>query len=198
MEEAMNKRETAWRLRRHTAFIAAMLIAAILLTLTIYYISDSRPDPNALTVGLEDGIIVSISESRIAQVISQGADIEKIRVIKPSLYSVVQPDPQTNKYALFEQLLISQSCDLMLGTASTARQLSALGLIMPIPEAGFEFDGEYLAGCVELGYVDFTGQGDYLYHGQNDTVCAYVLANSNNKEEAAAALGYIKERFSSQ
>ena len=48
-----------------------MLIAAILLTLTIYYISDSRPDPNALTVGLEDGIIVSISESRIAQVISQ-------------------------------------------------------------------------------------------------------------------------------
>ena len=190
MEEAMNKRETAWRLRRHTAFIAVMLIAAILLTLTIFYISDSRPDPNALTVGLEDGIIVSISESRIAQVISQGADIEKIRVIKP--------DSQTNKYALFEQLLISQSCDLMLGTASTARQLSALGLIMPIPEAGFEFDGEYLAGCVELGYVDFTGQGDYLYHGQNDTVCAYVLANSNNKEEAAAALGYIKERFSSQ
>lgn len=112
----MNKRETAWRLRRHTAFIAVMLIAAILLTLTIYYISDSRPDPNALTVGLEDGIIVSISESRVAQVISQGADIEKIRVIKPSLYSVVQPDSQTNKYALFEQLLISQSCDLMLGT----------------------------------------------------------------------------------
>ena len=110
----MNKRETAWRLRRHTAFIAVMLIAAILLTLTIFYISDSRPDPNALTVGLEDGIIVSISESRIAQVISQGADIEKIRVIKPSLYSVVQPDSQTNKYALFEQLLISQSCDLML------------------------------------------------------------------------------------
>ena len=129
----MNKRETAWRLRRHTAFIAVMLIAAILLTLTIYYISDSRPDPNALTVGLEDGIIVSISESRVAQVISQGADIEKIRVIKPSLYSVVQPDSQTNKYALFEQLLISQSCDLMLGTASTASAVMVAAWAETVP-----------------------------------------------------------------
>ena len=164
----MNKKEAAWRLRRHTALLAVLLAAMLVLTLAIYFLEQSRPDPDALTVGLEDSVIISISEKRVAQTLAQGAEQDNIKIIKPSLYSVVQPDPQTSKYALFEQMLIAQS---------------------------FEFEGEYLAGCVELGYVDFTGSGDYLYHDEKDSVCAYILSRSNNRQAALDALEYMDRRF---
>lgn len=194
----MNKKEAAWRLRRHGALIAVLLAVVIILTLAVYYTKNRRPDPNALTVGIEDGIIVTISESRVADTIIQGTNQDNVRIIKPSLYSVVQLDSQTNKYVLFEEMLISQSCDLMIGTASTAKELIHLGLILPVDGIGFEFDGEYLAGCVELGYVDFTGQGDYLFPQENDTVCAYVLINANNQDAALKALNYINRRLGAQ
>lgn len=194
----MNKKEAVWRLRRHSALIAILLAAVIIFTMTLYYIRNSRPDPDALTVGLEDTIIVTISESRVANTILQATDTKKIRVIKPSLYSVVLPDSQTNLYALFEEMLISQSCDLMIGTASTASKLCDLGLVLPVEGVGFEFDGKYLVGCVELGYVDFTGQGDYLFPQENDTVCAYVLTDANNRDDALNALYYINQRFEIQ
>ena len=155
----MNKKEAAWRLRRHTALLAVLLAAMLVLTLAIYFLEQSRPDPDALTVGLEDSVIISISEKRVAQTLAQGAEQDNIKIIKPSLYSVVQPDPQTSKYALFEQMLIAQSCDVVIGTAKTAKELFRLGLILPVENIGFEFEGEYLAGCVELGYVDLQGAG---------------------------------------
>ena len=171
--------------------MAAMLV----LTLAIYFLEQSRPDPDALTVGLEDSVIISISEKRVAQTLAQGAEQDNIKIIKPSLYSVVQPDPQTSKYALFEQMLIAQSCDVVIGTAKTAKELFRLGLILPVENIGFEFEGEYLAGCVELGYVDFTGSGDYLYHDEKDSVCAYILSRSNNRQAALDALEYMDRRF---
>lgn len=191
----MNKKEAAWRLRGHTALLAVLLAAMLVLTLAIYFLEQSRPDPDALTVGLEDSVIISISEKRVAQTLAQGAEQDNIKIIKPSLYSVVQPDPQTSKYALFEQMLIAQSCDVVIGTAKTAKELFRLGLILPVENIGFEFEGEYLAGCVELGYVDFTGSGDYLYHDEKDSVCAYILSRSNNRQAALDALEYMDRRF---
>ena len=188
----MNKKEAAWRLRRHTALLAVLLAAMLVLTLAIYFLEQSRPDPDALTVGLEDSVII---EKRVAQTLAQGAEQDNIKIIKPSLYSVVQPDPQTSKYALFEQMLIAQSCDVVIGTAKTAKELFRLGLILPVENIGFEFEGEYLAGCVELGYVDFTGSGDYLYHDEKDSVCAYILSRSNNRQAALDALEYMDRRF---
>ena len=191
----MNKKEAAWRLRRHTALLAVLLAAMLVLTLAIYFLEQSRPDPDALTVGLEDSVIISISEKRVAQTLAQGAEQDNIKIIKPSLYSVVQPDPQTSKYALFEQMLIAQSCDVVIGTAKTAKELFRLGLILPVENIGFEFEGEYLAGCVELGYVDFTGSCVYLYHDDKDSVCSYILSRSNNRQAALDALEYMDRRF---
>lgn len=194
----MNKKEALWRLRRRGALIAILLASVIILTLTIYYIMNSRPDPDALTVGLENEIMITLSEKQVADTLKNGTGEDNVRIIEPSLYSVVQPNPQTDKYGLFEQMIISQSCDLMIGTASTARELYRLGLILPVEGIGFEFDGEYLSGCAELGYVDFTGYGDYFFPQENDTVCAYVLINANNRDAALNALNYINQRFDAQ
>ena len=62
----MNKKEALWRLRRRGALIAILLAAVIILTLTIYYIMNSRPDPDALTVGLENEIMITLSEKQVA------------------------------------------------------------------------------------------------------------------------------------
>ena len=117
----MNKKEALWRLRRRGALIAILLASVIILTLTIYYIMNSRPDPDALTVGLENEIMITLSEKQVADTLKNGTGEDNVRIIEPSLYSVVQPNPQTDKYGLFEQMIISQSCDLMIGTASMAR-----------------------------------------------------------------------------
>ena len=95
-------------------------------------------------------------------------------------------------------MLIAQSCDVVIGTAKTAKELFRLGLILPVENIGFEFEGEYLAGCVELGYVDFTGSGDYLYHDEKDSVCAYILSRANNRQAALDALEYMDRRFNQE
>ena len=45
----MNKKEAAWRLRRHTALLAVLLAAMLVLTLAIYFLEQSRPDPVSYT-----------------------------------------------------------------------------------------------------------------------------------------------------
>lgn len=191
----MDKKEAAWRLRRHTLFIIAAVILAAVLTFIIYSIKESRPDDSALTVGLEDTVIITVSDQRLERLFAQGAGTDNVKIIKPSLQSVVLPVPQSDKYALFEELLISQSCDLMISTAGTARELYRLGLIYPAEGIDFTWKDSILSGCLELGYIDLTDQGDYLYPSADNTVCAYVLKNSNNREEAVRALRYLQARF---
>ncbi len=191
----MDKKEAAWRLRRHTLFIIAAVILSAIITIVIYSIKEKRPDDNSLTIGLEDTVIITVSEQRLERLFSQGAGADNVRIIKPSLQSVVLPVPQSNKYALFEELLISQSCDLMISSAGTAKELHSLGLIYPAEGIDFTWNDSILSGCLELGYIDLTGQGDYLYPSSDNTVCAYVLKNSNNRQEAVRALQYLQTRF---
>lgn len=191
----MDKKEAAWRLRKNTLFIITAAIVSAIITVVIYSIKESRPDDSALTVGLEDTVIITVSDQRLERLFFQGAGTDNVRIIKPSLQSVVLPDPQSNKYVLFEELLASQSCDLMISTAETAKELYRLGLIYPDEEINFIWKDSVLSGCLELGYIDLTDQGDYLYPSADNTVCAYVLKNSNNREQAIRALHYLQTRF---